>query len=28
MKQTPSEYRRDTAMHLFNPIEKMTPSHF
>ncbi|WP_179179182.1 AraC family transcriptional regulator [Pseudomonas sivasensis] len=28
MNQTPSEYRRDTAMHLFNPIEKMTPSHF
>jgi len=28
MHQTPSEYRRETAMHLFNRIEKMTPRHF
>jgi len=28
MNQTPSEYRRETALHLFNPIAKMTPSHF
>ena len=28
MHQTPSEYRRETAMHLFNRIETMTPRHF
>jgi len=28
MHQTPSEYRRETAMHLFQRSEKMTPRQY